>query len=289
MSRPLLMASELKEFLDTVWRDPKIMQAGEDIDLAKQVYELYRAKGSNRAASDANKYFLDIWDLGILYPIIKKGYLQGIKRKDGNKLTLEEVVKRCGPNQSLPVEWLKAFIFFKLGSEPDQRVYLNPVSVVEGLRHVCKYLYERTDHGIHFFKAVGPSAHQRADSIVVYCANKKEAEKLGGYMVDHGPRFKNDVPAMTSKLGAGVAIGQEPAQQATGLHTLEDSKAKDSRYESRQSFGTIRSQLIAMAICNYRANITAYGAGRDVFARFVCIAFRGYGLDPLHVSENASD
>ena len=40
-------------------------------------------------------------------------------------------------------------------------------------------------------------------------------------------------------------------------------------------------ELIAAAVYNYNANKDVVGEGLEVFARFVCVAFRGAGLDPM--------
>lgn len=40
-----------------------------------------------------------------------------------------------------------------------------------------------------------------------------------------------------------------------------------------------------MAVLNYNDNKGVYRAGFPDFARFVCAAFRGYGLDPLKPSD----
>jgi len=53
-----------------------------------------------------------------------------------------------------------------------------------------------------------------------------------------------------------------------------------------QSFGTIRSELIAAAILNYNENKHIFGASLQVFKNFVAVAFRCNGLDPEHSAKN---
>lgn len=82
---------------------------------------------------------------------------------------------------------------------------------------------------------------------------------------------------MTSKIANGIALGAEPAPQATGF-----SNNPEGYPESAQSFGSIRSQLIAAAILNYNENKDTFGASFNVFKQFIAVAFRCNGLDPAH-------
>lgn len=128
------------------------------------------------------------------------------------------------------------------------------------------------------FKICGPGG-ARVDSVVIYCKSKEAAEGIAAHMAElikQGALTSTNqvVPAMTTRIAPGVSIGAEPGQQATKLG------AKLKEYgEADQSFGTIRSELIAGAIFTYQDNRRSLGDTFKTFKQFVAIAFKGYGLD----------
>ena len=147
------------------------------------------------------------------------------------------------------------------------------------------------------FKLAGPrEAPDRTDTMVIYCIDELKARKLGEELLKHPNNFGKNVPKMTTRIHdqLGAAIGAEPKWQGTGMDFNEstyktylpkfgETKARNIG-ETAQSFGTIRSQLIAMAIENYYENKMYVNAASEFekFCKFVCVAFRGYGLNPMN-------
>ncbi len=278
LSQPATMAPTLQDFVLKVFRDAELMK-GED-GVAGRIYNLYSSGegggGDLPRVQQAKQFFVDVWQLRGKYPPLEKGALQY------TKVSLKNMASFCAQPENIPAsKYFTDFLYFNVGGNPACRLYLNVklASIPAILGHVCEYMGKQKDHGISAFKCACPyAAPGRADSIVVYCVSKGAAEKLGRHMLTFADSYNPGVPGMTTRLDPrlGVAIGAEPEWQATGM-----DKNPDGYPESAQSFGSIRSQLIAMAILNYNANSGSYGTGFDVFKRFVCAAFRGYGLNPM--------
>ena len=289
MKKPLVMADTLCEFLKLIYQSETIMSAkattGGGINLADQIYDVYSKAGSNVSLSFKNnvKYFRDIWTVVKSHRVLRHANLQytGLK--------LEKLIDSVDkyywywywmPKKSKE-KYYTDFIYFKVkGGAAKVRVYANvkATHVAKFVEFMKKIISLPPYGGIESFKVTGPGAISgRSDTVVIYCNSKQNADELANNLLKLKGYFNPQVPGMTSRVspGIGIATGAEPARQATGLGV------KPSEYgEDAQSFGTIRSELIAGAILNYNENMHVYGKGFDVFCKFVQVAFRGYGLDP---------
>jgi hypothetical protein len=211
---------------------------------------------------------------------MKEAYFQGCEAPGQPKKTLAEFAELCEDGLAIPDRWLSAFLYFEMGGPGRCRLYLNVKmdSIPRILAELWGYIRQHPDHGVTSFKIAGPCAAPfRADTMVAWCITKERAERLGNHLLRFEDCYGTQAPGLTARLHPrlGVAIGVEPEQQATGMMDR-------GRDVARQSFGTIRSELIAMAIVNFRVCINIYPAGFDLFARCICTAFRGYGLDPMN-------
>jgi|WetSurMetagenome_2_1015567.scaffolds.fasta_scaffold158845_1 hypothetical protein len=290
------MAPTLEAFVRKVYDSPDLMAGGDD--LAYRVYDLYSggAAGGGAGASDiASKHFY-INISGAVPEWIGRGYLQR------NRVSFADLLWYCKKAEPLPAGYLSDFLYFNI--DPGHivcRLYLNVqmggVSAV--FWYLKKYIgLHPANNGVVDVKTTGPaSVAQRADVIVVYCSSTEAAQALGA-AINTCPerslfRLNTGVPGMTTYVspGVGIAIGAEPKPQATGMgfaaREFDFTKGaknewhQDPELRNSQSFGTIRSQLIAMAILNYNVNKPVYGASFESFKKFVCTAFTGYGLDPM--------
>jgi hypothetical protein len=277
LAKPALMAPVLEKFALLCFRTTRIMEGSADV--SRLIYELYCDAGSGGNTPEmeiAKQFFLAVWMMRTKYSVLADGFLQY------TEVSLESMAAFCEVQENRPSrKYLEDFLYFPVArGKAGYRLYLNGKfpSIPDLLNQICAYMMRRGDHGVTAFKAAGPFAAGRADSIVAYCATKAAAEQLGRHMLTFPAAYNAGVPGLTARLdpNLGVAIGAEPEAQATGLQVNPKGYP-----ESAQSFGTIRAQLIAMAILNYNANVGVYGSGFDVFKRFVCTAFRGYGLNPL--------
>lgn len=283
LEKPFEMAPTLREFLQKVYDDDKIMSGsavtGPGKNLADEIYDLYSGTGVGAAGVtnfQQNKAFiLDLWKEVERHPRLSKAKLQY------TRATLADLAAHLKAGKKAAKRFFNDFIYFTVvGGGAKVRVYANvkPSYAVALVKLIRDHMAGTPQHGVQSFKVVGPGAMAgRADTVVVYLASKPAADALASELAKRKTWFHPQVPAMTSQVapGVGVATGAEPVPQATGLGE------KPKGYpESAQSFGTIRSELIAAAVLNYDENKHVFGEGADVFAKFVATAFRGYGLDP---------
>lgn len=285
MATPIPVASELETFLKTVYARKDLMTwddgaHAEDDRLADRIYALYTSSGNAHAASDqaALVQALGVWGR-IDQSVSARPGVESVRFQ-----YLDKSLKRVLASQhnSVKRRACNDFLYFQLREIPvSYRVYLNldfdsMPTLVDAVLGLDRPLLGLIDS----FKIGGPGGH-RADAVVIYCRDKVAAETLAahfGELIKRGTLAcgGQNVPAMTTRMGPGIAIGAEPVQQATGL-------GGPKKYgEASQSFGTIRSELIAAAIFNFQDNRQTLGDSFATFRQLVAIGFRGYGLDPAH-------
>lgn len=276
---PAVMAVELQAFLIQVYGNAAIMHARtEPYQRTDGIYALYNAVAGGGHGADrreADQFIIDIADAAGTVGLLHIGTFQYTKKRLFNAYTAlmtgEEIDEGCYTD----------FILFgpMVAQAPAVRIYLNVK--FGSIPALVELIGERWMHHhapIHSYKVAGPdAAASRSDTIVVYMLDRDGANGLAGFLADQqfSAHYNVAVPALTSRVaaGIGVSMGAEPAWQATGLGRI-------TQYgEKAQSFGSVRSQLISMAIENYLAN-PHYPRSFDIFCRFVCIAFRSYGLNP---------
>jgi hypothetical protein len=273
LSRPAQMAATLTSFVDQVFASSDLMKGGPG--LADRLYDLYSSNTSPSSPSDSAQWkpFFEQVNAAVGPRIAATGGLQNYG------VSLSAVLRKA----SIPEGWAYDFLYFQaFRGAIVCRLYMNVAvrNIPEALNLICQYAAQNPTHGVVHFKTAGPAAAPgRKDSIVVYCQSQEAAKKLGeSFLPKYAGLFQAGAPGMTTGLGPfGLALGAEPVWQATGM-----SRATDPSKQKQQSFGTIRTELIAMAIENYNENKTMVGSGAEMFKRFVCVAFRGYGLDPMN-------
>lgn len=174
------------------------------------------------------------------------------------------------------------FSGFLIGANVKYRVYVNIDfrSALDAINIMLK-LPGGVLQEIDSFKIAGPGAN-RSDTFVIYCQTMMAANEIATAMVrainaQTLRSIDHSTPFMTWRIGPGVSIGAEPKRQITGFASPWNKKDPHE-----QSFGTIRSELIASAIMHYRENRRILGEGYPVFRQFVAIGFKGAGLDPAH-------
>lgn len=276
LNEPVVMHDSLKAFLRKIYAKADLMAAPDS--LADKIYDLYSgsgpgANGASPAYKESKQFIRALWHNVKSDPTLMEGYLQY------EKVSLQELFKFIEAGNRPRDKFLEDFIYFKVSNEqPGCRVYANAKlthapNVVAWLKN-----WKNTNSGLTAFKVVGPMAIAgRNDAIVCYCTTTAKAKALGSQLVKLKSHFNIELPEMTTPIGdgLGVAIGAEPEWQATGMGGLIEGYP-----ESAQSFGTIRSQLIAAAIYNYNDNKAIYGDNFESFTKFVSVAFKGYGLNP---------
>lgn len=281
---PIPVAQELESFLKTVFAHKDLMTwndlaHGPKDRLADHIYALYSSSGGGAQAVAAKAAIVqasNVWSK-IAKAIGGRADLKAKFQYTGYSLqyvlasvSVAEIRRAC-----------EDFLYFTLRDlPPAYRVYLNLdfTSMPDLVGSVLGLDKAQLDQ-VGSFKICGPGG-ARADSVVIYCRSKEVAEGIAARMAElikQGTLTSTNqsIPAMTTRIAPGVAIGAEPAPQATGLG------AKPKKYgESAQSFGTIRSELIAGAIFNYQDNRGVLGDNFNTFKQLTAIAFKGYGLDP---------
>ena len=301
LAKPLVMDASLRSFLRKVFARRDLM-AGPD-NLANAIYNMYSdsgAGGKQVTLQRARNFVNNLWavaktDLGLncalqyAEPEMTLRQFQILANDDtqGRKF-----LALCDD----------FFYFTVLGGHAECRVYANAKfnSVPDVFGALRTYIRGTPNHGVTAFKISGPACiEDRADTIVIDCATRDAAEALAAEMAKLTAHLNPSVPEMTTQVkpGVGISVGAEPVWQATGLGNKGDLVAKFSKQlqdagdpdaavkgtrlgESAQSFGSIRSELIAAAIYSCNANKAVMGQSFDVFAKFVAVAFRGAGLDP---------
>jgi hypothetical protein len=285
LSKPAIMDPSLQSFIQKIFQRHDLM-AGPD-DLAVKIYKIYNGEGLGDTPvsglyADWTRFVKELWYLVGLDPQLSKGSLQF------TKLPLQKLIEILEHNDRPKDACFKDFIYFNVqAGQPQARVYANAKFSHALPVFAClkDYIAATLDHGILALKLVGPAAIEaRNDTFVIYCLTKAAADRLAARLVTLQGHFDADLPAMTTPVqgGVGVSTGAEPPQGEIGL-----GPERPEGYHGAQSFGGLRSELIAGAILNFNANKHIYGNGFEAFSKFVCVAFRGYGLDPARPGDNA--
>ena len=281
---PIKVAPELKSFLQKVFARKDLMETIQvPNDLSNGIYNLY-SEGGGGSRLGAKTMLLQArgnWSRMLkLLPnkILGKAFFQYTEHANAMVHLGDTVIF---DDDDVALEAAEDFLYFPVNrGRAACRVYLNlsfqsmPDLVDVAIKMDAPLYAELVD-----LKTTGPGAG-RADSVVIYCASLEGAKKVAAVMakaIQDGVLKSSDqtVPAMTTRIAAGVSIGAEPKAQETGL------AAHIKGYPpGAQSFGSIRSQIICAAILNYRENQGVLGKGYDVFQQLAAIGFKGYGLDP---------
>lgn len=183
------------------------------------------------------------------------------------------------------------FIYYSVNQGVDReeiwRIYLNFAPENAGV--LLRFLGEQAaTYHIHSFKIAGPLAfHTRTDKVVVYVSHSG-LDGLTTTLIRDAATFGfcNPVPAMTIQLAPGISKGVEPGSVNLGFSVMYDRDGNldlSPRQLRRQSYGTIRSQLIAAALTQMYAvehdSALARGAylgDKQNFLKWVAIAFESY-------------
>lgn len=184
------------------------------------------------------------------------------------------------------------FVYYTTGhgleDEKLWRIYLNFDAVAAP--DIINHLWDLAGtHSIHSFKIGGPRTfHTRVDKIVIY-VRLSRLQALLDDLVVHAVAFrcKDPVPGMTIRIAAGIAKGVEPGSLDLGFSVNFDRRTRtynfDPRQLERQSYGSIRAQLIAAALTQMHAVVEAdpivrgdYRSNKAVFLKWVAIAFESY-------------
>lgn len=231
-------------------------------------YTLYQA---GRASEDVTAALL-------------RGFIHYLNRDGGGGAATTRVYINPRPEHAIQ---LLAYLIERLTSEPEIQV--------GGPRQSSPLMdaAEREDGGgeetlalarrFSSCKIAGPlSLGKRSDGILVYTPNREVAEAVVVVLkgADRG-WFAPGTPRLTEASdldGVGVSLAEEPPQIAVGI-----------RNTPQQSFGSLRSELIAAALLDSVFNERTAYTGRDfgLFCGAVETAFRGYGLDPNAPAWNA--
>lgn len=280
-------------------------------NIAQKIYMLYSMGGMNNPNHTPNEYavnkkvIMDVWKAVKNDRVLRQDVgLQNIPNKSGGKIHLYELFKAV---QSSPLAsyYFEDFIYFAINDSQrnivTHRLYLNVKleCIAEVVKLIKNYLNQKEfrgdpdSHGIRSFKLAGPEVMKyRADTVVCYCKDMAAARRLATKLVTSKEYFYNAVPGMTTKFAKGIAFGAEPEPQATGFgrynkRSRNNERIGYSQLESRQSFGSIRSHLIAMAIMDFNENQHIFGSSFFTFKQFVALAFQAHGLDVRDPGENA--
>jgi hypothetical protein len=297
LNQPVVMAPALLSFVRKIFNNTTIMNpktsAKQRSDL---IYALYSGDDAvTGPQSDEKEIIKKIAQIASVRNLLDKGAFQN------TNLTLEMAYNTLNAGGDIHADNYSDFLYFSgVGNgHIAVRLYLNVdvSSMAAMMELIAQYPQIKPNHGIRDFKLAGPrAAVGRADTFVIYCVSPEAARQLAVHLVKTAGKsgFKNAVPEMTTRLeqDLGVSIGAEPKWQGTGMSFDKSAynayrKRHFSREDARryaeigQSFGSIRSQLIAMAIENYHDNKSRLnGSDFERFQKFVSVAFKGYGLDP---------
>lgn len=319
------MAEDIEAFLWRIFNDRSIMSGdasfghrmAEDADtgrnvlvpqgsdIAQKIYVLYATGGMHKPNHKPNKYavnkkmIMDVWKVVRDDRVLRKEVgLQNVRSTSGKRIHLYDLFQVMQTNE-IASYYFEDFIYFHLytppGDKVTHRLYLNVkleciakvVKLIKNYLNQKEFRGDPDSHGISSFKLSGPEVmNDRADTVVCYCKNMAAARRLATKLVTSKGYFYDAVPAMTLKFAKGIAFGAEPERQATGFG-IYNGRIGRSDLESSQSFGTIRSQLIAMAIMDFNENKHIFGSSFFTFKQFVALAFQTHGLDVRHPGENA--
>jgi type III HopA1-like effector protein len=282
LKKPLSMHSSLTEFLRRAFGDRGLMAAPEDVDW--KLYKLYnspaKSAGLESDVPTLKKFVNELWSkLASAAGVRASGILQRNNKKFAD---LEQLANGLvDPTSKIQfIEWCADFLYFRVGKgNVAVRLYANVLFDYgpDAMELLASYAAKTKDHGLVDMKIAGPAVlKMRSDVIVVYCSSKEAAQAAGAELLKQKSWLGTKCPEMTTPItsGLGLSTGAEPDWQATGL------KSDASISPKAQSFGTIRCELIAMAIHNFNANKGTMGSSFEVFQKFVQVAFLGYGLDP---------
>ncbi len=286
LKTPIPVAEELKSFAKKVFARKDLMETMKvPNDISNGIYNLYTEGGGGGHRLDAQT-MLSLargnWSkmLKVLpTKLTGNAFFQYTKTAKNEGVDLGDAV--IFDDDDIALEAAEDFLYFCINAgRPACRVYLNLAfesmpRVVDVASKLPDELYKQ----LVDMKTTGPGAG-RADSVVIYCASLDGARKIADVMAEaiKDGTLKSDsqaVPAMTTRVAAGVSIGAEPKPQETGLAARIQGYPPDA-----QSFGSVRSQVICAAILNFRENQGVLGKGFDAFLQFVAVGFKGYGLDP---------
>jgi hypothetical protein len=287
LKKPLSMHSSLTEFLKRVFGDKSLMSAPEDVDW--QLYKLYsspaKAAGEEVDVPTMKTFVNNLWkQLGSAGSVRASGALQNYKKSLAD---LEQLANSLvDPDSKVKfIRWCADFIYFRIASGPIAvRLYANVLLEhgPDAMELLATYASKTKNHGLVDYKIAGPAIlKSRADTIVVYCSSKEAAQAAAAELLKNKSWLGTKCPELTTPVqaGLGLATGAEPEWQATGLKSADPGVGVAKTNMKAQSFGTIRCELIAMAIHNFNANKGTVGSGFEVFQKFVQVAFEGYGLD----------
>ncbi|WP_341991329.1 T3SS effector HopA1 family protein [Azorhizobium sp. AG788] len=184
------------------------------------------------------------------------------------------------------------FVYYTTGhgreNEKLWRIYLNFEAAAAP--DIINHLWDLAGtHRIHSFKIGGPlTFHTRVDKIVIY-VRLSGLQTLLDDLIHHAVAFrcKDPVPQMTIQLAAGIAKGIEPGSLDLGFSVKQDRETRiydfNPRELKRQSYGSIRAQLIAAALTQMHAVVETdalvrgdYRSNKTVFLKWVAIAFESY-------------
>lgn len=175
------------------------------------------------------------------------------------------------------------FIYYSMGHHAHGqqlwRIYLN-FPAVTAPKIIMFLMTKARSRAIHSFKIAGPLAfHTRKDKIVIYVSLSQRDRLVTDLQANTGAfRFADPVPGMTIGRHPGIAIGVEPTDLQTGF-----SGNLDPKMLGRQSYGSIRAELIAMALTNMHATAENFGRGylddEAAFLKWVAIAFKAHAAN----------
>lgn len=278
-------------------------------DIAQKIYMLYSMGGMNNPNHTPNEYavnkkvIMDVWKAVKNDRVLREDVALQNTRYKGRPVHLYSLYKSVRAHE-IPRHYFEDFIYFAINDSPrnivTHRLYLNVKleCIAEVVKLIKNYLNQKEfrgdpdSHGIRSFKLAGPEVMKdRADTVVCYCKDMAAARRLATKLVTSKEYFYNAVPGMTIKFAKGIAFGAEPERQATGFGRYNKRSRRNERIgyhqlESSQSFGSIRSQLIAMAIMDFNENQHIFGSSFFTFKQFVALAFQAHGLDFRDSREN---
>lgn len=207
----------------------------------------------------------------------------GLKLQHTNTFVPADDVGKIASNRNHGTDFIYYSMGHHINGQQLWRVYLNfPADTAP--RILMFLMMKAKSRAIHSFKIAGPLAfHQRKDKIVIYVSLSQRDRLVNDLQANAGTfRFTDPVPGMTIGRHPGIAIGVEPTDLDTGF-----SSSINPARSKRQSYGSIRSQLIAMALTNMHAAAEDLGRGylndEATFLKWVAIAFKAHAdnLNPV--------